>query len=98
MPEYKIHQINFLYRNSFVIPEEMTQQVKADQIDISMYNRMRSKTDRTKVYLVNEGEIGSEKEAFSSAYIMLLSIDELQSEFERIEAEVKSGQSQSESK
>ena len=83
MPNSKIKQINFLYQESFIIPEEFKTQINKDDIDIRDYSKQRLKDKRAKVFVINKNakrETGSEK----SIYFYLLSIEELQQAYKKI--------------
>ena len=83
MPDSKIKQINFLYQESFVIPEEFKAQINKDDIDIRDYSRQRLKDKRAKVFVINKNA-KREKESESSMYFYLLSIEELQQAYKNI--------------
>lgn len=83
MPEFKIKQVNFLYRQSFIIPDKFKGQINPDEIDIRQYSKQRLPHSRAKVYLKSPGT-SREKDNFTGQYIYLLSIDELQEAYENL--------------
>jgi len=84
MPDYKIKQVNFLYRNSFIIPKEFKGQINPDSIDIRQYSKQRLPYKRAKVYLKTQNISTKEKDNFNGQYIYLLSIEELKAAYENI--------------
>ena len=85
MPDFKIKQINYLYQQSFEIPEEFKEQINPDDIDIRRYSKQRLPNKKVKVYLYNSNaEDQKEHDNFSGQYIYLISIEDLQNAYENI--------------
>ena len=85
LSDLKIKQINYLYSNSFVVPEEMQEKINPEEIDVRKYSKRRSKSERVKIYLIAQGETRSEEQAFTENYILLKSIDELKDAYSQLE-------------
>ena len=83
MPETKLKQINFLYQQSFIIPDEFKTQINKDDIDIRDYSNQRLKDKRAKVFVINKNA-KTERESESNLYFYLLSIEELQQAYKNI--------------
>lgn len=74
MSEAKKRQVNFLFNQSFIVPEKYKEVVNPDLIDVLDYNSLRRPNDRVEVYLRSkEGE----EEVSTDRTIILLSINEL---------------------
>lgn len=58
MPEYKIYQLNYLYVNSYRIPDEMKDIIDPMDINISKYGAFRHDSKEQKVYLNPEKSTG----------------------------------------
>ncbi len=85
MPDYKIKQINYLYQNSFEIPEEFKGQIDPNDIDIRRYSKQRLPDKKVKVYLYDTNTSNQkEHDNFSGKYIYLISIEDLQNAYENI--------------
>ena len=82
MPDYKIEQINFLFNESYLIPEKFQEKINAEQVDIMLFTGYRKQAERVNVPLnINtEGREGG----ISEEYIILLSADELKEAFQKI--------------
>jgi hypothetical protein len=88
MPINKIKKINFLYKHSFIIPEEFKGQIDPNKIDVRKYSRYRKLHERTKVYLIDDSKTPkgeSDVNNLSGKYIYLISIDELRDSYEKID-------------
>jgi len=83
MPSSKIKQINYLYQESFVIPDEFKNQISNDDIDIRDYSKQRLKDKRAKVFVINKNA-KRESESEKNIYFYLLSIEELQQAYKNI--------------
>jgi len=88
MPINKIKKINFLYSQSFIIPEEFKGQIDPNSIDIRKYSRYRKLNEMAKVYLIDHNkEVKGESDYnLSNKYIYLISIEELRDAYEKIDA------------
>lgn len=85
MPNYKIKQINYLYQQSFEIPNEFKGLINPNDIDIRRYSKQRLPNRKAKVYLYNANvEQQKEQDNFSNQYIYLISIEDLQNAYENI--------------
>ncbi len=83
MPKTKIKQINFLYQQSFIIPDQFKNKIDPNSIDISLYSKMRLVDQQAKVNLINP-DAKRESESTTELYIYLLSIDELKQAYQNI--------------
>ena len=88
MPACKIKKINYLYKHSFIIPEEFKGQIDPNSIDVRKYSRYRKLHENAKVYLIDDtkdvkGE--SDKNNLSGKYIYLISIEELRDAYNKID-------------
>ena len=83
MTENKIKKINFLYTQSFIIPDEFKNSINPKNIDIRQYSRERKKDSQAKVFLINKNAV-SERDAYLSQYIYLISIDDLQKAYSEL--------------
>jgi hypothetical protein len=82
MPDVKIKQVNFLYQQSFIIPEENIKKINPQDINIIDFNQSRLPNERAKVYLSDKNsKEGSEN---PELYFYLLSIEELQQAYKNI--------------
>ncbi len=88
MPESKIKKINYLYRYSFIIPDEFKGQIDPNSIDIRKYARYRKLNEMAKVYLIDETKNvkGESDYNLSDKYIYLISIEDLRDAYEKIDA------------
>jgi ribulose bisphosphate carboxylase small subunit len=80
MPVQKIKEINFLFTKSFIIPEEFKSQINVNDVDGFKYGMFRKEHEQVKVMLDIEKELNQP----SNKYIILLSFDEVNREFEAI--------------
>ena len=82
LSDVKIKQINYLYQQSFIIPEEFKTKINSVDIDIRKYSNCRLPDKKAKVALIK----GDEREVSQgeSVYIYLISIRELQEAYKRI--------------
>lgn len=85
MPLAKIKQLNFYYRESFIVPGEMKSLVNPDDINIKIYEDYRQLKERTKVNLFRTDIPKSENMPTSANYIILLSKQEVSDAFLEIE-------------
>ena len=83
MSDTKIKQINFLYQESFIIPEESKGFINKADIDIRNYSNQRLADKRAKVFVKNKNA-KSEVESEKNIYFYLLSIEELQKAYKKI--------------
>ena len=88
MPESKIKKINYLYKYSFIIPDEFKGQIDPNSIDIRKYARYRKLNEMAKVYLIDDSkEIKGESDYnLSGKYIYLISIEDLRDAYDKIDA------------
>jgi hypothetical protein len=77
MPDLKIKQVNFLYSQSFIVSKSDCK-INENELDFNAFNHLRKAGSRVKVPVAQKG---------CAAEIELLSIDELNSEFEKIKKE-----------
>lgn len=84
LTDISILQINYLFNESFIIPEEMKEFVNAADIDILDYHQCRLPKERKKVFLVNPNA-SSEADSFTDKYIILFSVLEVQDAINKIE-------------
>ena len=79
MPFYKIMQINYDFRDSYIIPKEMKHKINSKKIDVFKLGIYRKKNDNYKI------DIGTLDEKITGKYIILKS----QSEVAKIHQEIK---------
>lgn len=83
MSPEKIEKMNFLIRESFVIPEEMKNIINADELDVLGYAVLRMEDQRAKVHIMINEEIAD------GPYFYLISYKELDAAYQRIEQSFK---------
>lgn len=83
MPQSKIKEVNFYYSESFIIPEEFKEIIKAENINIKTYEEYRQINERAKVYLYKETSTGEVQEE-SNYFIYLLSKNELKEAYKTL--------------
>ncbi|PLX01186.1 MAG: hypothetical protein C0594_13940 [Marinilabiliales bacterium] len=82
IPDVKREKMNFMYRESFIIPEEMQGKLSKDDIDVTPYHVFRKQSERQRVPL----NIDEEQEfAPADRIIILLSQDEVDEAFAKID-------------
>ncbi len=77
MPEYKIYQVNYLYADSWTIPEEHEKNIDPGEIIITRYSAFRHDSRQQKVFL--------QPEKLSGPYIILKSKAEVHKQLSLIE-------------
>ncbi|MBN2681331.1 MAG: hypothetical protein JXR58_02375 [Bacteroidales bacterium] len=83
MNSEKIEKMNFLIRESFIIPEEMKGKINPDELDVLGYAVLRLEDERAKVHLMIDEEIAD------GPYFFLISYKELDAAYLRIEQSFK---------
>ncbi len=88
MPESKIKKINYLYKYSFIIPDEFKGQIDPNSIDIRKYARYRKLNEMAKVYLIDDTKEPKAESDYnlSGKYIYLISIEDLRDAYDKIDA------------
>lgn len=75
----KIEKMNFLLRESFIIPDEMKDVISHDDVDVLDYAVLRLEDQRAKVHLLIDKEISD------GPYFYLISFKELDAAYMRID-------------
>ncbi len=83
MPDSKIEKLNFLFNESFIIPEQMKNKIKKEEIDVYSYSVFRKENERVEVSLTIT------KEIVSKEYIILLSYKEMDEAYQKIDEKYK---------
>lgn len=79
MPTSKIEKLNFLFQQSYLIPEDMEGIIVPDDVDVYSFSGFRKEDERVSVPLLITKELPSEE------YIILLSFKELDQAFRQID-------------
>ena len=83
IPDSKIEKLNFLFNESFIIPEQMKDKLKKEEIDVYSYSVFRKENERVEVSLTIT------KEIVSKEYIILLSYKEMDEAYQKIDEKYK---------
>lgn len=73
MPESKIIQTNYLFRESYLIPDEFKQTLNSDNVDGFKLGAFRKEKERVKINI----DMDKEGKPASNKYIILLSYEEV---------------------
>lgn len=79
MPASKIEKLNFLFQQSYLIPEDMAGIIIPDNVDVYSFSGFRKEDERVSVPLMITKELPSEE------YIILLSFKELDQAYRQID-------------
>lgn len=82
MPVLKIIQTNYLFRESFIIPDEFKQTLNSENVDGFKLGAFRKEKERVKISI----DIEKEEKLSSNKYVILLSYEEVDKALSDIKA------------
>ncbi|OFX55531.1 MAG: hypothetical protein A2046_00820 [Bacteroidetes bacterium GWA2_30_7] len=82
MPVSKILQTNYLFRDSYIIPDEFKQSLNSENVDGFKLGAFRKEKERVKINI----DIEKEEKITSNKYVILLSYEEVDKALNEIKA------------